>query len=116
MTLLVLDLFSETTVSNDGTAQLRWIGLTSMGISMFKNLQKFLSTSGTPAPVYTNRTLSLGVTLKSLGGTPAGSASEVAKTSDKLLDSSSMYGTNRQQVCLDFCTDLCKQLNAVGNQ
>lgn len=62
--------------------QVGWVGLGSMGIGMSQNLQKFLSTSGAPPLVYTNRTLSRGEPLKKLGAIPAETVSEVAKRSD----------------------------------
>lgn len=62
--------------------QVGWIGLGSMGIGMSKNLHKYLSSTGAPALIYTNRTLSRGEPLKELGAIPAESVSEVAKKSD----------------------------------
>jgi 3-hydroxyisobutyrate dehydrogenase-like beta-hydroxyacid dehydrogenase len=62
--------------------QVGWIGLGSMGIGMSKNLQKYLSSINAPALIYTNRTLSRGDSLKSLGAVPAETATDVAKKSD----------------------------------
>ncbi|KAI8240225.1 putative oxidoreductase YfjR [Colletotrichum sp. SAR 10_99] len=61
--------------------QIGWVGLGSMGIGMSTNLQKFLSSSGAPPLVYTNRTLSRGESLKELGAIPVETVSEVAKKS-----------------------------------
>ncbi|KAI2615832.1 6-phosphogluconate dehydrogenase [Hypoxylon sp. NC1633] len=65
-----------------GKPQVGWIGLGSMGIGMSMNLQKYLSSSGAPALIYTNRTLSRGEPLKALGASPAESAREVATKSE----------------------------------
>ncbi|KAF9874278.1 hypothetical protein CkaCkLH20_08261 [Colletotrichum karsti] len=62
--------------------QVGWVGLGSMGIGMSKNLQQFLASSGAPALVYTNRTLSRGEALKELGAIPAETVCEVAKKSN----------------------------------
>lgn len=62
--------------------QVGWIGLGSMGIGMSKNLQKYLQSTNAPALIYTNRTLSRGVDLESLGGRPVATISEVAQKSD----------------------------------
>ncbi|KZL78354.1 6-phosphogluconate dehydrogenase family protein [Colletotrichum incanum] len=62
--------------------QVGWIGLGSMGIGMSQNLQKFLSSSGAPNLIYTNRTLSRGEPIKELGAIPVETAREVAKKSD----------------------------------
>ncbi|KAK1540862.1 6-phosphogluconate dehydrogenase [Colletotrichum paranaense] len=62
--------------------QVGWVGLGSMGIGMSTNLQKFLSSSGAPNLIYTNRTLSRGDSLKELGAIPAETVSEVAKKSE----------------------------------
>ncbi|KAK7445026.1 hypothetical protein CaCOL14_001757 [Colletotrichum acutatum] len=62
--------------------QVGWVGLGSMGIGMSANLQKFLSSSGAPNLIYTNRTLSRGDSLKELGAIPAETVSEVAKKSE----------------------------------
>ncbi|KAK6088775.1 6-phosphogluconate dehydrogenase family protein [Seiridium cupressi] len=61
--------------------QVGWVGLGSMGIGMSKNLQKYLSSSNAPALIYTNRTLSRGEPLQSLGAIPAATVGEVAKKS-----------------------------------
>lgn len=53
-----------------------------MGIGMSKNLQKYLSSTGAPALIYTNRTLSRGESLKELGAIPVETVGEVAKKSD----------------------------------
>ncbi|KAK9422626.1 putative 6-phosphogluconate dehydrogenase family protein [Seiridium unicorne] len=62
--------------------QVGWVGLGSMGIGMSKNLQKYLSSSNAPALIYTNRTLSRGEPLQSLGAIPVKTVGEVAKKSE----------------------------------
>ncbi|KAH8656874.1 6-phosphogluconate dehydrogenase [Ilyonectria robusta] len=63
-------------------AQLGWIGLGSMGIGMSHNLQSHLATSGAPALLYTNRTLSRGDALKENGAVPIETVEELASKSD----------------------------------
>ncbi|GJC91263.1 6-phosphogluconate dehydrogenase [Colletotrichum higginsianum] len=65
--------------------QVGWIGLGSMGIGMSRNLQKFISSSGAPSLIYTNRTLSRGDSLRELGAIPAETVSEVARKSDVIF-------------------------------
>ncbi|WQF78933.1 Putative 6-phosphogluconate dehydrogenase, NADP-binding, 6-phosphogluconate dehydrogenase, domain 2 [Colletotrichum destructivum] len=65
--------------------QVGWIGLGSMGIGMSRNLQKFISSSGAPSLIYTNRTLSRGDSLKELGAIPAETVGEVARKSDVIF-------------------------------
>lgn len=62
--------------------QIGWIGLGSMGLGMSSNLQKYLSTTNHPALLYTNRTLSRGVSLQELGAIPVETVKEVASKSD----------------------------------
>lgn len=71
--------------------QIGWVGLGSMGIGMSTNLQKFLSSSGAPPLVYTNRTLSRGESLKELGAIPAETVSEVAKKSSIIFSCVSYF-------------------------
>lgn len=71
--------------------QVGWIGLGSMGIGMSKNLQKFLSSSGAPSLVYTNRTLSRGESLKELGAIPVESVGEVASRSNVIFSCVSQF-------------------------
>ncbi|KAH6656506.1 6-phosphogluconate dehydrogenase [Truncatella angustata] len=61
--------------------QVGWIGLGSMGIGMSKNLQKYLSSTGALPLLYTNRTLSRGDSLKSLGAKPVETVREVTQRS-----------------------------------
>ncbi|KAK6207027.1 6-phosphogluconate dehydrogenase [Colletotrichum tabaci] len=65
--------------------QVGWIGLGSMGIGMSRNLQKFISSSGAPSLIYTNRTLSRGDSLRELGAIPAETVGEVARKSDVIF-------------------------------
>ena len=66
-----------------------WIGLGSMGLPMAKNLQRHLSSTtplGEDASLrYTNRTISRGVDLEKLGGTPYPSPAEVVAESDTIF-------------------------------
>ncbi|KAI3559673.1 6-phosphogluconate dehydrogenase [Colletotrichum abscissum] len=74
--------------------QVGWVGLGSMGIGMSTNLQKFLSSSGAPNLIYTNRTLSRGDSLKDLGAIPAETVSEVAKKSEIIFSCESIKVSN----------------------
>jgi 3-hydroxyisobutyrate dehydrogenase-like beta-hydroxyacid dehydrogenase len=62
-----------------------------MGIGMSKNLHKYLSSTGAPALIYTNRTLSRGESLKAAGATPVESVGEVAKASEIIFSCVSVF-------------------------
>lgn len=71
--------------------QVGWIGLGSMGIGMSKNLQKHLSITDALPLVYTNRTLSRGEPLESLGAIPVETVGEVAQRSNIIFSCVSVY-------------------------
>ncbi|TDZ14560.1 Glyoxylate/succinic semialdehyde reductase 1 [Colletotrichum orbiculare MAFF 240422] len=89
--------------------QVGWIGLGSMGIGMSMNLQKYLSSSGAPPLIYTNRTLSRGESLKELGAVPAKSVSEVAKKSSIIFSCLS-----NDAVLQDTATEIIKSGDITG--
>ncbi|TDZ38063.1 Glyoxylate/succinic semialdehyde reductase 1 [Colletotrichum spinosum] len=89
--------------------QVGWIGLGSMGIGMSMNLQKYLSSSGAPPLIYTNRTLSRGESLKELGAVPAESVSEVAKKSSIIFSCLS-----NDAVLQDTATEIIKSGDITG--
>ncbi|CAI6241581.1 unnamed protein product [Periconia digitata] len=69
----------------DSTLKIGWIGLGSMGLAMATNMQKHLSEKSLPPLHYTNRTLSRGDLLKSIGGIPCQTVAEVVQNSDLIF-------------------------------
>ncbi|KZF20145.1 6-phosphogluconate dehydrogenase [Xylona heveae TC161] len=65
--------------------RLGWIGLGAMGLGMAKNLQRHLTSTGAPALIFTNRTLSRGKDLEALGAKPANTVAEVVQSSDIVI-------------------------------
>jgi len=58
-----------------------------MGLAMAKNLQKHLKATGSSPLIFTNRTMSRGVTLQELGGVPLPSIAEVVQRADIIFSS-----------------------------
>ncbi|PYH93100.1 6-phosphogluconate dehydrogenase family protein [Aspergillus ellipticus CBS 707.79] len=64
------------------TPQVGWIGLGSMGLQMSKNLQRHLNKTNQQCLIYTNRTLSRGASLETLGAKPVETVAQVVQASD----------------------------------